>query len=77
MENSDSDRYARPLPFAQSVTFDAPFSLQHGGCLPEVTVEYETYGKLNAAGDNAVVLCHALSGDSHVARHNPADDPGR
>ncbi|MDY0166262.1 MAG: homoserine O-acetyltransferase, partial [Thermoguttaceae bacterium] len=76
LESSDSDRHARLLPFAQSVTFDAPFSLQHGGCLPEVTVVYETYGKLNAAGDNAVLICHALSGDSHVARHHPADDPG-
>ncbi|HVT13498.1 MAG TPA: homoserine O-acetyltransferase [Fimbriimonadaceae bacterium] len=36
-----------------------------GGYLEEVTVAYETFGKLNAAADNAVLACHALSGDAH------------
>ncbi len=76
LESSDSNRHARPLRYAQSVAFDAPFPLQRGGCLPELTIVYETYGKLNAAGDNAVLMCHALSGDSHVARHDESDDPG-
>ena len=44
--------------------------LERGGRLPRVTVAYETYGTLNAARDNAVLICHALSGDSHVARHD-------
>jgi homoserine O-acetyltransferase len=37
-----------------------------GGHLPSVTVAYETWGTLNEARDNAVLVCHALSGDSHA-----------
>ena len=44
--------------------------------LPRVTVAYETYGTLNPPRDNAVLVCHAISGDSHVARHDEEDDPG-
>jgi homoserine O-acetyltransferase len=38
-----------------------------GGRLPSVRVAYETWGTLNAARDNAVLILHALTGDSHVA----------
>lgn len=75
-ESSDSIRHSRPLRHAQSVTFDQPLELALGSRLPSVTVAYETYGSLNAARDNAVLVCHAISGDSHVARHHPDDDPG-
>ncbi|MGA2035245.1 MAG: homoserine O-acetyltransferase, partial [Thermoguttaceae bacterium] len=37
---------------------------------------FETYGQLSARRDNAVLVCHALSGDSHVARHDAGDAPG-
>ncbi len=37
-----------------------------GGHLPAVTVAYETWGQLNANRDNAVLICHALSGDAHA-----------
>jgi homoserine O-acetyltransferase/O-succinyltransferase len=75
-DSSDSVRHARPLRHARSVTFDGPFPLELGGSLPGVTVAYETYGQLAPARDNAVLVCHAISGDSHVAAHDPADDPG-
>ncbi|MHB1038590.1 MAG: homoserine O-acetyltransferase, partial [Pirellulales bacterium] len=75
-ESSDSVRSAQPLPHAKYVTFNEPLTLEHGGYLPEVTVAYETYGELNARRDNAVLICHALTGDSHVARHDAQDDPG-
>jgi homoserine O-acetyltransferase len=76
LSSSDSDRAARPLPYAQVATFSEGLELQLGGCLEEVTVCYETYGQLNPQADNAVLICHALSGDSHVARHDKEDDPG-
>ena len=43
------------------------FMFEAGGMLPEVTVAYETWGKLNRARDNAVLVLHALTGDSHAA----------
>lgn len=75
-ESSDSARHAKPLRYARAFTFDGPFCLELGGQLPSVTVCYETYGKLNPACDNAVLVCHAISGDSHVAQHDADDDPG-
>ena len=66
----------KPLAYAQSVTFDAVMQLERGDTLCEVTVAYETYGELNAASSNAVLVCHALSGDSHVASHGENDENG-
>ena len=40
--------------------------LERGGVLPDVTIAYETWGTLNAARDNAILVEHALTGDSHV-----------
>jgi homoserine O-acetyltransferase/O-succinyltransferase len=49
------------------VHFDEPFTLDFGKVLQGVTVAYETYGELNADGTNAVLVCHALSGDAHAS----------
>ena len=47
--------------------FERPLELEAGGQLPEVTVAYETWGTLDARRENAVLVLHALTGDSHVA----------
>lgn len=44
-----------------------PFALELGGTLPELTIAYHTYGRLNARRDNVVWVCHALTANSDVA----------
>jgi len=53
----------------------AAMALESGAKLGPVTIAYETYGELNAEKSNAVLICHALSGDSHVAGYYQEDDP--
>lgn len=48
-------------------TGDDPLVLEHGGRLPHLEVAYETWGRLSPARDNAVLVCHALTGDAHAA----------
>lgn len=51
-----------------------PLCLSSGEILPQVTLAYETYGTLNNARDNAILLLHALSGDAHAAGYHTAED---
>ncbi len=48
------------------------FEFQSGESIPSLEVAYETYGEFT--GDNAVLICHALTGSAHVARRPDADD---
>lgn len=54
--------------FAKAIT------LECGIELPEYDLIYETYGELNANKSNAILVCHALSGDQHVAGYNSMDE---
>jgi homoserine O-acetyltransferase len=51
---------------------DRPFVLEGGGQLRDVHIAFETWGTLSPEADNAVLVCHALTGDSHAA--GPAGD---
>lgn len=51
----------------QTAHFDTPLTLKSGEVLSQFDLTYETYGTLNADKSNAVLICHALSGNHHVA----------
>lgn len=59
----------------RTLALDGLFTLASGRTLEQVDVAYETYGELDATASNAVLVCHALSGDSHVAGLRPGEDP--
>src|SRR5512145_1266744 len=52
---------------AQNATFSEPLKLRGGAELPDFELAYETYGRLNEARSNAVLVCHALNASHHVA----------
>ncbi|MEX2479905.1 MAG: homoserine O-acetyltransferase [Gammaproteobacteria bacterium] len=54
--------------------FTTPLALDCGAILDAYDICYEAYGTLNSARDNAVLICHALSGDHHAAGYHALDD---
>lgn len=52
---------------AKKAKFTSPLALTGGTVLPEFEIAYETYGELNTARSNAVLVCHALNASHHVA----------
>ena len=51
----------------EKISFTEPFTLQSGKVLPNFDLMTETYGELNNNKDNAVLICHAFSGNHHAA----------
>ena len=58
----------------QVYKFDEPLTLRSGKVLPKYELVVETYGKLNREKTNAVLICHALSGDHHAAGYHSKND---
>ena len=50
-------------------------TVEHGETIPQVTIAYESWGELNTARDNAILVLHALTGDSHVRGEAGAGHP--
>ncbi|MEZ6143978.1 MAG: homoserine O-acetyltransferase [Planctomycetaceae bacterium] len=78
IETASAASHAAPdLVERQTVTlFDEsqPLTLASGRTIGPITVAYQTYGELSPQRDNAIFVCHALTGDAHVAgRHHPDD----
>ncbi|MGR6330670.1 homoserine O-acetyltransferase MetX [Sphingomonas sp. XXL09] len=64
---SDDPRFG----LSRQVTLPGPLRLDGGVLLSPVDIAYETYGTLDADGGNAILVCHALTGDQHVASAHP------
>ena len=64
---SDDERFG----LARHVTLPGPLRLDGGVLLSPVEIAYETYGSLAPDGGNAILICHALTGDHHVASPHP------
>ena len=64
----------------QKLSFEEPLVLRSGRVLERYDLMVETYGTLNADASNAILICHALSGDHHAAGYydagNPKEKPG-
>lgn len=76
MADRASPRFLRPISapgadIGQAITFETPLALDAGCEIAPFTVAYMTYGTLNAAKSNAVLVCHALSGDQFAASRHP------
>jgi homoserine O-acetyltransferase/O-succinyltransferase len=65
--NAPHDNSSVGVVTAQKARFDQPLKLRGGATLPAYEIAYETYGTLNAARSNAVLVCHALNASHHVA----------
>ncbi len=68
---SASVEHDRRFGVGRTVTLPGPLALDGGQALGPVTIAYETYGTLDAERGNAVLVCHALTGDQHVASVHP------
>jgi homoserine O-acetyltransferase len=76
MTETTSPQFLRPITapgadIGKAMTFNVALATDAGRALAPWTIAYTTYGTLNAARSNAVLVCHALTGDQFVASDNP------
>ena len=78
MQSASNNNISVGVVTPQTAHFDMALTLKSGAVLSAYDLVYETYGSLNAEKNNAILVCHALSGNHHVAgRHTPTDkNPG-
>lgn len=69
-------RFNAAPPEAHLIALEGELHLSSGRRLKRVEVAYETFGRLADDGSNAVLICHALSGDSHVTSSDAGVGPG-
>ncbi len=72
--NAPADNSSVGAVHAQKAAFATPLKLRGGATLPSYEIAYETYGTLNAARSNAVLVCHALNASHHVAGYYENDE---
>ena len=76
LQDQKITNYESPLGVTRAQTIALPgLRTQSGFTFDQVEISYQTLGKLSSEKDNAILICHALSGDAHVAGMNP--DTGR
>ena len=74
-ENTNTERTVGVVtPQTLSLTLPPEgFKLEKGGALPEIKVTYERCGAVTPENDNVIFVCHALTGDAHVAGIRPGE----
>jgi len=70
VDNNNSVGIVKP----ECIHFDEALTLRSGKVIESYDLMVETYGELNTSKSNAVLICHALSGDHHAAGFHSADD---
>jgi homoserine O-acetyltransferase len=69
--NDAQNQADHPASLVAEFGHDEPLLLDSGHRLDHLQIAYQTYGTLNADKSNAILVCHALTGDQHVASHHP------